>query len=305
MKYLVTGGSGMLGKHLQEVLPDMTYLSSADCDLKDYRAVLELFNAEKPDGVIHLAARVGGILENIQNPAIFYDENIQINTNTLMAAHQCGVEKFIAVLSTCMYPDTVSSYPMVEEDVHKGPPANANFSYAYTKRCMAVQIEAYRHQYGLDYSYLIPCNLYGEHDNFENSNKSHFVTALIKKIIDAEDQGNNKISLFGSGTPMRQFMYSGDLAAVIKRVVEGNITESFNVAPPGQNYSIHQMATMALDVLGNGNWSIDYDATKPDGQFRKDVSCDRMIESLGEVSFTSFRDGVLKVYEALRQGEKQ
>ncbi len=128
----------MLGKHLRELIPELTYLSSADCDLRDASAVLDLFKKEKPTGVIHLAARVGGILENIQNPAVFYDENIQINTNTLMAARECGVKKFIAVLSTCMYPDTVESYPMTEDDVHKGPPASANFSYAYTKRCMAV-----------------------------------------------------------------------------------------------------------------------------------------------------------------------
>ena len=158
MKYIVTGGSGMVGKHLQEIMPNLIYLSSADCDLTDKGAIDALFASEKPDGVIHLAARVGGIMENIENPAVFYDENIQINTNTLAAAYRNGVKRFVAILSTCMYPDTVESYPMTEEDVHKGPPANANFSYAYTKRCMAVQIEAYRSQYGLDYSYIIPCN---------------------------------------------------------------------------------------------------------------------------------------------------
>jgi len=305
MKYIVTGGSGMVGKHLQELMPDLVYLSSQDCDLTDFPAVDAFFAREKPDGVIHLAARVGGILENIENPAVFYDENIQINTNTLMAAHKNGVKKLVAILSTCMYPDTVERYPMVEEDVHKGPPANANFSYAYTKRCMAVQIEAYRHQHGVDYSYVIPCNLYGEHDNFENSNKSHFVTALIKKIIDSEKADKKSITLFGTGTPMRQFMYSGDLARVIKQILENDISESFNVAPPHQNYTIDQMARLAFEVLGKVGWQVEYDTDKPDGQFRKDVSCAKMIESLGDFQFTAFKEGVHKVYQTLTSMENK
>lgn len=295
----------MVGRHLQELMPDLIYLSSQDCDLTDFGAVDALFAREKPDGVVHLAARVGGILENIANPAVFYDENIQINTNTLMAAHKNGVKKLVAVLSTCMYPDTVERYPMVEEDVHLGPPANANFSYAYTKRCMAVQIEAYRRQHGVDYSYVIPCNLYGEHDNFENSNKSHFVTALIKKIIDSENSGKKSITLFGTGTPMRQFMYSGDLARVIKQILENDISESFNVAPPGQNYTIDKMARLSLEVLGKVGWQVEYDADKPDGQFRKDVSCDKMIENLGSFEFTDFKEGVHKVYQALTNAENK
>ena len=249
MKYIVTGGTGMVGMHLQEIMPDLVYLSSADCDLTDKNAVDALFASEKPDGVIHLAARVGGIMENIKNPASFYDENIQINTNTLMAARKNGVKRLIAILSTCMYPDKAVNYPMSEEDVHKGPPSAANFTYAYAKRCLAVQIDAYRHQHGLNYSYVIPCNLYGEHDNFEDSNKSHFVTALIKKIIDAENAGSTAITLFGTGKPMRQFMYT--------------------------------------------------DIDKPDGQFRKDVGCGKMIADLGDFDFTSFEDGIRKVYERL------
>ena len=302
MKYVVTGGSGMVGRHMKEIMPDMVYLSSSDCDLTDKRAVEELFASIKPDGVIHLAARVGGIMENIENPAVFYDQNIQINTNTLVAAHKFGVKKFIAVLSTCMYPDVVEKYPLIEDDVHKGPPANANFSYAYTKRCMAVQIDAYRKQHGLDYNYVIPCNLYGEHDNFDNSNKSHFVTALIKKIIDSEKNNSKEISLFGSGKPMRQFMYSGDLALVIKKMIDADVSSSFNVAPPNQNYTIDQMARMALRALGKDDWTVVYDSTKPDGQFRKDVSCEKMLNNLGDFEFTKFEDGVRKVYSALIAG---
>lgn len=305
MKYIVTGGSGMVGRHLQEIMPNAKYLSSKDCDLTNYQDVLDLFKKEKPDGVIHLAAKVGGILQNMASPADFYDQNIMINSNTLMAAKESGVKRFLAVLSTCMYPDVVDSYPMKEEDVHLGPPANANFSYAYTKRCMAVQIDAYRKQHGLEYSYIIPCNLYGENDNFEDSNKSHFITALIKKIVDSEKDGKSEITLFGTGKPMRQFMHSSDLANVIAKTVSEGMTESFNVAPPNQNYSIHEMAQMTLEVTGHSDWEIKYDSTKPDGQFRKDVSCEKMIHCLGDYEFIQFKDGVKKVYNALKKTHKE
>jgi GDP-L-fucose synthase len=299
MKYVVTGGSGMVGKHLQEIMPNLIYLSRNDCNLCDMDSVDTFFAKEKPDGVIHLAAKVGGILENLKNPADFYDQNIQINTNALVASRKNGVKRFIAILSNCMYPDVVDSYPMTEEDIHRGPPSFANFSYSYSKRCMAVQIDAYRRQCGLEYNYVIPCNLYGEHDNFQDSNKSHFVTALIKKIIDADEKGSNTITLFGSGKPMRQFMYSGDLARAIKRMIEEDVVASFNIAPPNQNYTIDQMANMTLAALGKGDWRVEYDSSKPDGQFRKDVSCSKMLEVFKDFKFTDFEDGVRKVYNQI------
>ena len=300
MKYIVTGGSGMVGRHLQELMPDLIYLSSSDCDLTNELQVNKLFKDYKPDGVIHLAARVGGILENMAYPADFYDQNIKINSNVLIAAREHKVQNFLAILSTCMYPDVVDAYPMSEDDVHKGPPAQANFSYAYTKRCMAVQIDAYNKQDNLNYNYLIPCNLYGEHDNFGNSNKSHFITALIQKIIDAENNGSAEICLFGTGRPMRQFMHTEDLAKVIKKVVEERITESFNVAPPEHNYSIDQMARIALEALGKKYWNIVYDSEKPDGQYRKDVSCEKMVNCIGDFRFTTLQEGVLRVYNSIK-----
>ena len=149
MKYLVTGGSGMLGRHLKDIMPENIYLSSKDCDLTSEEQTINMLESIKPDGIIHLAAKVGGILENIKYPADFYDQNIKINTNILTSARLLGVKSLLAVLSTCMYPNIVDSYPMTEKDIHIGPPASANFSYAYSKRCMAVQIDAYKKQLGL------------------------------------------------------------------------------------------------------------------------------------------------------------
>lgn len=298
-KVLVTGGSGMLGKQLKKIAPDWIYLSSKDCNLTDYSSVDNLLSKYRPDRIIHLAAKVGGILQNINYPADFFDENVVMNTNILIASKKYNVPRLTAILSTCMYPESVKSYPMTEMQLHEGPPPLSNFSYGYAKRCLAVQIDSYRSQHDLKYNYLIPCNLYGENDDFENYEKSHFVTALIKKINDAEKTNTSEILLLGTGKPLRQFMYSGDFADIIIKMVDLDVTDSFNVAPVEQNYSIDEIARTALKVLGKKDWKIEYDSTKPDGQFRKDVSCEKMYECLDKISFTSLEDGILKVYRSL------
>jgi GDP-L-fucose synthase len=291
---LVTGGSGMVGKYLKNILPNAIYLSSKDCDLRDSKKVDEFWGDTKPDVLIHLGAKVGGILENLASPADFYNENTLINTNVLMMSKKHNVKRFTGILSTCMYPDVVDNYPMTEEDVHLGPPSYANFSYGFTKRSLLVAIGAYNQQYDTKYNYLVPCNLYGEYDHFDDPNKCHFITALIRKIIDAENQGKDEITLFGTGNPLRQFMYAGDLARVIKLMIEKDVTESFNVATPEEN-SIGDMAEITLNALGK-DMNVNFDTTKPDGQFRKSVSCEKMLNNIGEFEFTKLKDGVTKVY---------
>ena len=299
MRCLVTGGTGMLGLHLKDELPNFTYLSSKDCDLTNMQEVEKLMNFYKPDWVIHSAAKVGGILENIEKPADFYDQNVLMNTNILICSKNAKVKRFLGILSTCMYPERNIVYPMSEKDIHYGPPPVSNLSYGYAKRAMGVQIEAYRAQYGLKYNYIIPCNLYGEYDNFENSLKSHFVTALLKKIIDSEKSGKKHITIFGSGKPLRQFMYCGDLARIIKNIVEKDIDESFNVAPLNQNYSVKEIARRTLDALGKQDWEIKHDFSKPDGVFRKDVSSSKMLDLIGHFEFTTLEKGVIKVYNRI------
>jgi GDP-L-fucose synthase len=291
---LVTGGSGMVGKYLKNILPNAIYLSSKDCDLRDSKKVDEFWGDTKPDVLIHLGAKVGGILENLASPADFYNENTLINTNVLMMSKKHNVKRFTGILSTCMYPDVVDNYPMTEEDVHLGPPSYANKSYGFTKRSLLVAIGAYNQQYDTKYNYLVPCNLYGEYDHFDDPNKCHFITALIRKIIDAENQGKDEITLFGTGNPLRQFMYAGDLARVIKLMIEKDVTESFNVATPEEN-SIGDMAEITLNALGK-DMNVNFDTTKPDGQFRKSVSCEKMLNNIGEFEFTKLKDGVTKVY---------
>lgn len=297
MRILVTGGQGMVGKHLQSLLPNAVFLSrshKSGGDLRDPVYVKWLLSSHTPEVVIHLAAKVGGIQDNIKYPATYFDDNILINTNILKYSHQYGVKRFIGILSTCAYPDVVSNYPMYEEDLFKGPPAKSNFSYGYAKRCMAVQIEAYNQQYETNYNYLLPCNLYSEYDNFNNISKMHFVTALLHKIKTTQ---NNTIELLGDGTPLRQFMYAGDLARVIKEILDKNITENLNVACP-ENLSIKEMAEIALNTLGKP-YNISYINPTLNGQYRKDVSTDKLNSLLPNFQFTPFAEGIKQVYDLI------
>lgn len=293
-RILVTGGTGLVGKHLQEILPDAFYLGSKDCDLTDIKMVRWMISSYTPDVVIHLAARVGGIQDNLKYPADYFDDNILMNTNLLKVCKEYNVKRFVGILSTCIYPSIVDNYPMSEEDLFIGPPPSSNFSYGYAKRCLAVQIDAYNKQFNTKYNYLIPCNLYGDYDNLHNESKMHFITALLNKIRNSKD---NSLYLLGTGKPLRQFMYAGDLAKVIKEVINKDITESFNVAP-NFNYSINEMAQIALEVTGK-DYKIVYDNPELDGQYRKDVSNKKLLKILPNFKFTDLKEGLKQVYDKI------
>ncbi|QQS41974.1 MAG: NAD-dependent epimerase/dehydratase family protein [Acidobacteriota bacterium] len=295
---LVTGGSGLVGSHLKRYLPDASYISSSDFDLTREKDVQRLFET-KWDRVIHLAGRVGGILENIRHPGEFIEENLLMNTLLVKYARLSGVPRLTAVLSTCIYPDVCGRYPMTEEDLNQGPPQETNFAYAISKIAMAAQIDAYNKQYSTRYNYLIPSNLYGEHDRIDFE-KSHFLTALLGKILNAEKEGGGTVKLLGSGEPLRQFLHADDLCRVIRDSVAKDITESFNVAPD-ENLSIREIAEIAVGVCTGGSLAIEFDRESPDGQFRKDVSNERMKEVLGEFAFTPLREGIARVYAHYRE----
>ena len=288
---LVTGGSGLVGKHLKDILPDAIYISSNDFDLTDIGRVDAMMGFFRPKVVIHLAAKVGGIMDNINRPVEYFEENIMMNTNVLKKCHEYYVDKVISVLSTCIYPDKVNVYPMKEEDLFNGPPTPTNFSYGFAKRCMAVQIDSYVKQYGKKWCYLIPCNLYGEHDKYEEHH-SHFVSALIKKIYESKDT----VEVWGTGKPLRQFMHAEDLARVIVYMIENDIVDNFNVAPD-YVHSIEEITKIGMESCGKGDLEIIYDNTKPDGQYRKDVDSSKILSLMKDFDFTSLGDGIGKVYE--------
>ena len=297
MKVLITGGTSTVGKHLQQILPPsnkVIYHSSKDCNLIDYNQTLSVFKSISPDVIIHLAGMVGGIQDNISKPVDYIEQNLLINTNVIKAAYNSGITKLIALSSTCAYPDKLDKYPMVEEDIFQGPPTPTNFGYAYSKRCMIAHIEAYNKQFNTDYCYIIPSNLYSELDTHKLS-KAHYITALLNKILEQDAVGGDTITLLGTGKPLRQFTYTGDIANIIKTMIDNNIYQSFNVSNP-ETYSINELALITLKALNKEHWKLIYESPELDGQYRKDVSIEKMNKIIPNFKFTSFFEGVKKVY---------
>tara|TARA_R110000824_G_C15158334_1_gene671661 strand:+ start:471 stop:1379 length:909 start_codon:yes stop_codon:yes gene_type:complete len=296
---LVTGGTSTIGKHLMEYFPDAKYVSTSDFDLTSQSDVRKMFKYIKPTIVVHLAAVVGGIQDNIDYPARYLQENVLMNTLVTAEAFNTGVKKFIGILSTCIYPDKLSDndYPMTEDMLHLGPPTPTNFGYGYSKRLLGVQLDTYREKYNVQYSYITPCNLYSEHDNFHNDSKAHFVTALLQKIKTAVNTNATELNLFGTGTPLRQFIHSRDVARIINRCITSDLYENFNIAN-SQCLSIRELAESTLRAL-DLNLDLKFDISKPDGQYRKDVSNKKMLEYFPDFEFTSFEDGIRLVYKNL------
>lgn len=295
-RILVTGGSGQVGSELKNFLPNAIFMSSKVCNLLDKRSIDSTLDKFKPDIVIHTAARVGGIMDNISNQTGYYADNVVMDTNLINSCLEREIKKFIGILSTCAYPDVAKSYPMSESDLHYGQPAASNFSYGIAKRGLATYIDSIRSEKFLKYCYVIPCNLYGKHDKYNE--KSHFVAAILMKIIDAVRNGRSEIVLFGSGKPLRQILYAKDLARIISLMVERDIYENLNVASE-ENQSITDYSRRILDAIGFHDWTISYDASKPDGQFRKDVSISKLNKLFPEFVFTPFEEGIVEVYNSL------
>jgi GDP-L-fucose synthase len=303
MKILVTGGSGMLGRSLQEIMPDAFYASSENCDLTKQGEVRTMVREYAPDIIIHLAAVVSGIQDNIKRPVNHFEDNLLMNTFLIKAAKEFGVKRFIGMLSTCIYPDVAKSYPLTEDQIHEGPPTQTNFGYGYAKRCMAVMIDQYNNQFGTKYSYLIPANLLGKYDKYSDD-RSHYVGALIKKIYEAKIGGADHIELFGNGMPLRQFMLADDLAKIIKLCIENDVTESFNVSPD-EVYTIKEIAKIALKACDAQHLKIIFDPTKPNGQMDKTASNKKLKSIFPDFNFTLLHDAIKKTYKEYEKCRQQ
>ena len=295
MKIVVTGGTGLVGTYLQQYM-DGVYVNSADYNLTKEGDVAQMFMDNEPDVVIHLAAKVGGILENIAHPFEFYEDNLLMNTYMIKYARMFKVKKFVGVLSSCIFPDVVSKYPMAEEDMHKDLPNANNFGYGYAKRVMGCHIDIARKQ-GLNFSYISPSNLYGEFEHGDVSRK-HFVGALLEKIHTAKINGDDHITLFGDGTPLRQFTFAKDIAEVLDMVVKHDVKENMNVSTPN-NMTIDFMAREALEALDMHDMRIIYDTSKPNGQYRKDIDITKFKNIFPNYEFTSYVEGIKQTYNTL------
>jgi GDP-L-fucose synthase len=290
-KILVTGGNGLIGSWLQKEMPEAVYVSSKDFDLTNQNEVDKMFSIHKPNIVIHLAAKVGGLVDNINHPVSHLDDNLLINTLTLKYAYKHGVERFLSILSYVMYSNSEDNAPFKEEDIHNGRPHETVFSYAMVKRIMATQIENYNKEYGTKYNYLIPCNLYGPLDK-----EDKIIPLIINKVKEAKKNKDSHIMLFGDGTPFRQFIHSKDMSKIIKYVIDNDITDSFNVAPH-ESYSINYIANTIVDIAGADDLEIKYDSTKPNGQTKRDVDVSKFNKIIPNYKFMSLYDGISECYK--------
>ena len=292
MKVVVTGGSGFVGKRLRLVHPEWTYLSRKDVDLLSYVECLNYFRKERPDAVIHLAAKVGGIKDNSDHPADFFYQNLTINSNVVHACYVAGVKRLLASLSTCAFPDVVQEYPFSEADFLDGPPNPANRGYGFTKRALHIQIQSYRQQHGLEYSCFCPSNLYGPEDNF-HSEKSHFVPAMIKKFHEAR-QGDT-VEFWGTGKTLKQQLYVDDLCLIIPQLLEKHRSDLPLIVAPHENMTVSELIQVTLPIA-NKNLKVTFNG-KLEGQYRKDGSNSELLKLCPSFSFTPFKEGVRKTYK--------
>tara|TARA_B110000977_G_scaffold198855_1_gene284717 strand:- start:1607 stop:2500 length:894 start_codon:yes stop_codon:yes gene_type:complete len=288
---LVTGGSGMVGSELKKIMPEALYPSSKELNLLSEGEIRNYLQLNNVTAVIHLAAHVGSLHDNIDNRVRYFDDNVLMNTLITKLSYEAGIKKFIGILSTCIYPDSGMIYPMNEEQIHNGAPHVDLYSYAYAKRAHAVQLDNYKFQYGLDYSYLTPTNMYGYSNHTE---RLHFINDLVLKIVKAKINKSSVIELFGDGSPLRQFMFAGDFARFIKEYYYSGNTQNLNVGDP-KNRSVLEMANIAINIA-DSNIKIEFNSAKPNGQSRKDVDMSKMLVSFSKFKFTSFQNGIKKLF---------
>ena len=272
MKILITGGSGLVGYAIKAISDQyinysFKFLSSKDCDLTDYISTKNYFKNYSPDYVIHLAAHVGGLFKNMNHKVEMFEKNISINTNVLRVCHEVGVQKVVSCLSTCIFPDK-TTYPINEEMLHNGPPHNSNDAYAYAKRMLEVQSKAYQEQYGRNYVCVIPTNIYGEHDNY-NLEDSHVIPGLIHRCY-VSKKNNEKFVVRGTGKPLRQFIYSKDLAKLIMFVLE-EYNQKDSIILSGDEKDEVSIDVIARLIAQKFNYEhcLIYDSSFSDGQFKK------------------------------------
>ncbi|MCP4441505.1 MAG: GDP-L-fucose synthase [Aureispira sp.] len=285
-KRLVTGGTGMVGGAIDADLK----IGRKDCNLIDWNSVNSFFEKHKPEEVIHCAAKVGGIWGNMNYKGDFFRDNILMNTHVIEAARLHGVKRLVAFLSTCVFPDNVE-YPLSEKKIHLGPPHTSNDAYAYAKRMTDVQIRAYREQYGLNYVSVIPTNIYGPNDLFDLEN-GHVVPSLIHRCFLAREQGKD-LEVWGSGTPLREFIYAEDVARLSEWALEHYEEAEPIIFSTSEETSIKDLVEMVAELL-NFKGKLIWLSDKPDGQFRKPSDNSKLKSYLPDFKFTPIYEGLQK-----------
>jgi len=298
-RVLVTGGGGFLGSHVVDRLRTVECAAlaaprSAEYDLRDLGAVVSLLHDTKPTLVIHLAAAVGGIGANRQRPAEFFYDNLIMGTQLIDQARRAGVSKFVAIGTVCAYPK-FAPIPFREDDLWNGYPEETNAPYGLAKKMLLVQSQAYRQQYGFNSIFLLPVNLYGPRDNF-NPLTSHVIPALIRKCVEAVERGDDRIEVWGDGTPTREFLYVDD-------AVEGILlaSERYDSSEPvnlGSGYEV-TIAELVRQIAACTGFTgrITWNTSQPNGQPRRLLDVTRAVEHFGFRATTAFSEGLRRTVD--------
>ena len=297
-KIYIAGHKGMVGSAIWSVLLAKGYtnllgMSSQALDLRNQQAVQDFMAQEKPDVVIDAAARVGGILANNDFPYQFIMENMQIQNNLIDSALQQGVEKFIFLGSSCIYPK-MAPQPLKEDCLLSGDLEPTNEWYAIAKITGVKACQAIRKQFGKDYVSLMPTNLYGTHDNFD-LNTSHVLPAMIRKFHEAAANDHAPVTLWGSGTPMREFLFVNDMAEAVVFALENKLPDYLYNIGTGEDLTIRQLAETIQKITGHQG-EIIWDSTKPDGTPRKLMDISKMHE-LGWKHQVKLEEGIKRTYD--------
>ena len=300
-RVIVTGGQGFLGRHVVAALEPRgaTVFAprKAQYDLTREADVTRMYGDLEPDVVIHLAAVVGGIGANRDSPGLFFFENVMLGALTLEHARRTGVEKFVGVGTICAYPK-LAPVPFMERDLWNGYPEETNAPYGIAKKMLLVQGQAYRQQYNFNAIHLLPVNLYGPHDNF-NPKSSHVIPALIRKCLEAAEQGAAEVVIWGSGTATREFLFVEDCAEGIVLATERyDGDEPVNIGA-GFEIGIRDLAELIGELTGF-NGRLTFDRTKPDGQPRRMLDVSRAESRFGFKATTDFRDGLRRTIDWYR-----
>ncbi len=304
-RIIITGGAGFLGSFVIERLKQQGYQNlfvprRKDFDLTVEADVRRLYDEQKPDVVLHLAAEVGGIGANRDNPGRFFFANLAMGLHLIETARREGLKKFVQVGTICAYPK-FTPVPFKEDDLWNGYPEETNAPYGVAKKALLVMLQAYRQQYGLNGIYLLPVNLYGPRDNF-HLHSSHVIPALIRKCVDARDRGDAEIVAWGTGKVSREFLYVEDCAdGLIRAMHDYDSPEPMNLGS-GREITIKELTELVAGLAGFKG-KIAWDATKPDGQPRRCLDVARAERSIGFRAGTSLEEGLRKTiawYEANR-----
>jgi GDP-L-fucose synthase len=297
-KIYIAGHNGMVGSAIWRVLLSKGYtnllgVSSKVLDLRNQEAVVDFISKEKPDVIIDAAAKVGGILANATFPYQFLMENMQIQNNLISCAHDLGVSKFIFLGSSCIYPK-MAQQPLKEDYLLTGSLEPTNEWYALAKITGVKACQAIRNQFDKDFVSLMPTNLYGTHDNFD-LNSSHVLPAMIRKFHEAKQNNHAPVSLWGSGTPMREFLFVDDMAAAVVFALENKLPDYLYNVGTGEDLTIKELATTIQKIIGHQG-EIFWDATKPDGTPRKLMDVSKM-HALGWKHQVNLEKGIQVTYD--------